>query len=181
MVRLFLALTLPEDICAELIRVQNALQKLDLIDGSFVKKEDLHITLKFFGDIDQALVPTIIEKMESISHSPFEVSLKNLEVFSAKDQINFIYVAVESPDLFTLANAIEEAYAKIMPREQRPYRPHITVVKVKNIKNQNHFLETLKHMHIKPLSCIEDRFVLMQSKIDQGSNYRILHERLLKT
>jgi 2'-5' RNA ligase len=99
-----------------------------------VERENLHITLKFFGETDK-LTP-IEEKLKEIEgeFTPFQVSLKGIGAFPSAKRAIVLWVGIEEgqDNLKELYSSIEN---KILPigfeKEDRGFTPHITFGRVK--------------------------------------------------
>lgn len=95
----------------------------------------IHITLKFLGETDEALVPKISEAMtraaEGIKH--FELRFKGSDAFPSKNNIRVIWVGMnDALPLGTMATRLDESMASLgFERERRPFAPHLTVARTK--------------------------------------------------
>ncbi|HXW60099.1 MAG TPA: RNA 2',3'-cyclic phosphodiesterase [Myxococcota bacterium] len=175
MARLFVALLLPEEIKDELLKAQKAVRKLNQVEGNFIRRENLHLTLKFLGHIEEALIPPIIEILRLIKADPIELSLHHLGTFPQRNRIHVVWASVMSNALHTLAKDINNALIDLSPSEERAFQAHLTLVRVKKIRREAHFLESLQHIAMKPLSFFAHQFVLMESKLShEGATYEVM-------
>lgn len=125
MIRLFVAIHPPEDIRDLLI---------DSIDdvGNFrwQSDEQLHLTLRFIGEVERPLAEDIAAALDTIRFPPFTVRLDGLGSFDHRGG-GSIWAGVDPRDQVTrLAAKVERAcqFAGLEP-EHRAYRPHITIAR----------------------------------------------------
>lgn len=108
---------------------QEKLQK-DGAKGYWRRGENLHLTLKFLGEVDPAQIARVKAALELASKkvNPFALTLGGLGVFPNLREPRILWMGVKSPDLIRLQASIDEELAKVgFPREQRTFRPHITL------------------------------------------------------
>lgn len=133
--RLFVAVDLPEAIKEEITKISAQLPK----DGvRLVSKENLHITLKFIGEVEIKKVEEIKSKLRSIKMKNFECKLKGVGVFPNENYIRVVWIGIESETLLQLAKKVESTLIDIGKKEDREFSPHLTIARVsKKIDLQN--------------------------------------------
>jgi RNA 2',3'-cyclic 3'-phosphodiesterase len=132
--RTFVALNLP---AVERQRVHDAL--LPLHDRSlpvgWTAPDAMHLTLKFIGDIEGAEVAQLDTTLRDIAgrHDPVELRLGGLAAFPSLRRASVLWVGIaEDAALMALQADIELALSRLgYPREQRPFRPHLTVARTR--------------------------------------------------
>ena len=127
MPRLFTGIEIPAEQREQLARLRQPLPGLKWVDP-----ENLHITLRFAGDIDNTRAAELADYLAGISVNAFEIRLAGLGVFGGKDPRS-IWVGLEAgPELDALARANERAArAAGLPPESRSFKPHVTVARLK--------------------------------------------------
>ena len=129
MPRLFVAIDLPEEI-------QDLLAPLCLgLPGArWVPREQLHLTLRFIGEIDGGLSREIDAALEDIRSPPFIVRLAGLGHFPPRKMPRVIWVGVEPrEDVIALRNRVESTLIRIgLEPEGRRFSPHVTLARLKN-------------------------------------------------
>ena len=128
MIRLFAALTLPDDIRAGLVRRQTGL------DGArWVAPENLHITLRFFGELREDVARDLDGELAQVDVPPFEIVLERAGAFGEGDDVSVVWAGVEeSEPLHHLAAACETAARRAgLKPEKRRYKPHVTLAYLK--------------------------------------------------
>ncbi len=105
----------------------------------WVNKNNIHITLKFFGDTPESKIDTITELLQQASREsdPFELSIKGCGTFGSPRFPRIIWVGLEKNEqMHNLYENINKKLAKEgYEPEKRGFSPHLTIGRVKNIKN----------------------------------------------
>ena len=100
-------------------------------DARWARVEDLHVTLKFIGHVDDAAVGKIRAALASIKSEPFEVRFAGAGFFPNPNAARVFWAGVDGGDsLPSLASSIDAAMEKLVfPRETKPYHPHLTLAR----------------------------------------------------
>ena len=128
-VRLFLAIELPDDVRSHLLvarqRLETALPKI-----AYTKPANLHLTLKFLGEVDKKRVDPIKESLSKIATQRIELHAAGIDCFPARGPVRIVTAAMNGtlPPLRALVDAIEQRCKFLgFEREQRAYKPHVTL------------------------------------------------------
>ncbi len=132
--RAFIAVELPEEIRQEVASLQADLRAAGA-DVKWVEPVNLHLTLKFLGDIEEAQVGSLKEALRSstLHLPPFTVSLEGIGAFPKTTFPRVIWVGVSQgkEELELLAQKVEEATNSLgFPKEERPFSAHLTIGRV---------------------------------------------------
>jgi 2'-5' RNA ligase len=125
MPRLFAGLEIPEDI-------RSALSALEVpIPGAdWGEEDDYHITLRFFGDVDDAQEAALHDVLDTLSADAFEVTIAGLATFGAEPRTVHAVVA-DTPGLTSLARAMDRLATGVgCARPRHPFRPHVTLARL---------------------------------------------------
>ncbi len=129
MARLFVAVKLAPDVADRICRAQAELAPL-LNDIRWIKRESLHLTLKFLGHVDDGRIGAIQTAVEAaVAPLPrFDVSCRGLGAFPDIRRPRVFWAGLDGGALPTLADATEAALEPLgFPREQRAFKPHLTI------------------------------------------------------
>lgn len=123
MYRLFAALDIPEEVGDALLEIS---QKVT--GASWRPIENYHITLRFFGELDGSAARDLDDELGAISASQMQLRLKGAGWFGSSEPYS-LWAGVERNDaLNSLASKCERAARRIgLPKEKRPFRPHVTL------------------------------------------------------
>lgn len=179
----FIGLPIPEEIARLLAEKQNIL-KGQLDYKQWPGKEDFHITLKFLGAVDTETLAKIQGVLSSLmTHSSFSCNVNGIGTFGKEGSPRVLWAGVElSQPLKDLQDEIEEAAATCgFPRENRPYRPHITLGKKWNgPADRDRLQAALDAAAIQPMTFKADHFVLYEIRPGQTPKYRVVASYALK-
>lgn len=134
-IRAFIAIELSEDIQTQLGEIISELKrKIGDVPIRWVPVRNIHLTLKFLGDVSIANLDMLKEILRSItaSHSKFSISVGGIGAYPKPQQPRVIWVGVEAPpDLIAIQHSIESEAARLgYTRERRPFAPHLTLGRV---------------------------------------------------
>jgi len=131
-VRLFVALEIPDEVRRALGEIIARLQKTGR-GARWVRPEGIHVTLKFIGEWEN--LPGIQAALSGTRlPTPVEARFRGLGFFPHERHPQVLWAGVEaSPNLAELAAAIDERLAAVgIGREARPFRPHLTLARIKS-------------------------------------------------
>jgi len=172
--RLFTAIELPRDVRERLVEAQSEL-KLKLSGKiSWTAPQNLHVTLKFLGEVSDADVVRVRDALRSIAIPRFSISISQLGTFPPRGPARVLMADVAEPTelLVKLFDAIEDVCEPVgFAREQRAFHPHVTLARLRAPRRISRELESVR---LKPLPAFEIReFVLMESRLTAvGSEYQ---------
>jgi len=164
MMRLFTGLELPSDITLDLNFMQGG-----VMGARWIDRESFHITLRFIGDINDALGRDVAQALGETEIRPFSIRLKNIDVFGGNKPHAIIARVEENAEL----NRIQMAHERIcqslglMP-EGRKFIPHVTLARLRDPDPLalRHFIESHALYRSRPMEI--ERFVLFSSKPSRG-------------
>lgn len=109
-------------------------------DVKWVKRQGMHLTLKFLGEVPETMIPDIVRSIEKAcdSRESFRISFKGTGFFPPKSKHpRILWAGVEeSSELIVLHKRIENELKKLgFQREKRQFHPHLTLGRVKSKKN----------------------------------------------
>ena len=126
MIRLFTALSLPDELRPRLAALGSG------IDGArWVEPENLHITLRFIGEVDRHRANDIADLLAGIRFAPFDVRIEGLGSFDRKGVVDTLWAGVQPRDpLAQLHRKVDRACVRAgLAPEGRAYLPHVTLAR----------------------------------------------------
>src|SRR5687767_13170747 len=129
--RLFLAIELSDELRNHLVKMQDGVRSL-ATNLSFTRPENLHLTLKLLAEVPDPDVPSLTDALNTIPRvGEFSLSTTGIICFPDRGRVRVISANVNAPhNLLQLHTQIETAMqAKGFARENRAYRPHITLAR----------------------------------------------------
>ena len=179
MLRAFIAIELPVDLQIEISQLIERLQKkAGKSSVRWVSTENIHLTLKFLGDIPSSEVAKIQDLLiiESARHQPITLEIGKLEAFPGQKRPRVILLGVDTPiELASLQRGLETTLAKQgYPIEQRPFSPHLTLGRVRetaSISELASLTSSLIDVKIEPLEkVLVDKIHLFKSDLKPGGS-----------
>ncbi len=172
MSRLFTGIEIPPELREELARL-----RVPLPGGKWIEPENLHLTLRFVGDLDNIQATEFADRLGTIDTDAFELRLAGLSTFGGNEPRS-IWAGVEaSPALEALARANDRAArAAGLPPEGRAFKPHVTVARLKYASADDiaRVLQRIGAFRSRPF--LIGRFVLFSSKPKTGGAPYVVEE-----
>ena len=119
----------------------NAIAKLQSelkIKAKPVSKENMHFTLLFLGEISDDMAPKIMEVLSSVSFNPIEMKLIDIGTFPNSRSPRVVWIGVDkdaAKKLVELAQQVEEKLRPLGFRSDKPFKPHLTILRIKDRMN----------------------------------------------
>jgi len=126
--RLFVAVVPPAEVAMALADRLDSLS----IPGRHVPPINWHITLRFVGRVDAVTYDRWLASLEQVEGEPLRMRLEGLGAFPRPQSATVVWVGVMAPGIERLAAMVEEATQRAgIPAEERPFRPHLTLARVR--------------------------------------------------
>lgn len=169
MKRLFFALW-PDDESRQQIDQLN--QQITLPDSRKLIPDNLHITLVFLGNVDDAIAAAVQRRAGDIIAPPISLQFDELDYW-VKPKVVCLTCQRQPKAVYLLVNALTRMLVDYPIRvEQRPYRAHITLARKAKQRPQFNF---------NPVMINADSFALVEStSTDNGVRYQVIERWLLK-
>ena len=171
MLRLFAAVPIPDEAAKALAAHQTGVR-----EARWRPPETLHLTLRFFGDLDERRAEDIASALESAAGEAFDLTLSGAGCFGEGERIRAIWAGVEeSPALRRLAARCETAARRAgCPPETRNYAPHVTLAYLRRAPEAE-VAEWIAHNNLLRISPFHiERFGLYSSwPSEDGSRYEL--------
>ncbi|MBI1404737.1 MAG: RNA 2',3'-cyclic phosphodiesterase [Caulobacter sp.] len=128
MIRLFAAVAIPYETARGLTAHQTGLE-----GARWRPVEEMHITLRFFGDVREDVAEDLDAELSAIAAAPFDLELTGAGHFGEPQDIHAVWAGVaESEPLRALHRRCETAARRAkLPPDSRSYRPHVTLAYLK--------------------------------------------------
>lgn len=167
--RLFIAFDVSDEVKSYL----SGLQK-QLPDSNSILAIEFHLTLKFLGEVDEEQVPEIISCLKKVKFSKFFAKTGSLGVFPSEKMVRVVWVGLNPEDKIL---ALEKHISEVLPDfvDNHEFHPHITLSRIKFVKNNSSFIKKLKSIKTKEIEFEVGSFKLVQSVL---APTRAVHEVL---
>ena len=147
-IRSFLAIDLAEDLKPKIADVQRQFKKTDA-NIKYVPSQNMHFTLKFFGNIDEDMVEEISEAVEKVikSYSSFDLSIGGCGSFPNQNTIKVLWIGInEGSPIADLQKELDVEFKKLGFRKERNYISHLTIGRPRNAKNKKQMKDAINSL-----------------------------------
>ena len=185
--RLFCAFELPEalrrSIAEHSQRVREAVP--DAV-ASWSRPENIHLTVKFFGNVDQAKAPAITAAATRVvkEFSPIRIEVGKTGVFPRPSRPQVLWIGVEdaSGALAKFQQTLEDEFAREgFSKEDRAFKPHLTIARIRRPQNANQLADAHLRMEFSPVEIVLSELVLFRSELSsKGSKYTSISRHRLE-
>ena len=168
--RSFIAIEIPDDIKKELIEAQSRL-KSSGVEASWPRPEGIHLTLKFLGEVPETGILKIMEGLrQSVAGTaPFRLNVEGIGACPGPKNARVAWIGLsgDTETLKRLQAAIENAMGRLgMEHEERAFKPHLTLGRIKYIRSRDRWLKALEEMRDIKLSGFDITSIsLMKSEL----------------
>lgn len=164
MPRLFSAIELPERLREDVSALETPLP-----GAVWTHEDNLHITLRFAGDIDNRVADEFAVELDLIDLDAFSLQLSGVGAFGGQDP-RILYAGIApSTALEALARANERAARNAgLPVETRTFKPHITIARLRRGRGEAVARFLQRHARFSSAPFAVTRFVLMSSRPKTG-------------
>lgn len=129
--RLFVAIDFPQSLAAKIADLAPEIRGVRAMEI-----EQMHLTLGFFGDVPAELDLALREKLNAISFHAFFLPASGIGTFPSKGSPNVIWIGLGAghPHLFQLHKRVQEAALAVgLEADLRPWHPHITIARCRDL------------------------------------------------
>ncbi|MDD6534138.1 MAG: RNA 2',3'-cyclic phosphodiesterase [Methanosphaera sp.] len=148
--RAFLAIELNDYVIENILKTQQVLDENSTSRLKHVERENMHLTVKFFGDINERKLKQIKRIInETIeSYKPYTMKVAGVGAFANIKHPKTIWTTVKDKEKNTinLIRNLDDKFADIGFKKERSYKPHITISRVKQLNDAQNLSKTLSDM-----------------------------------
>ncbi len=180
--RVFCAVELPHDVHAQLEdHIARLRKEIPDVAASWGRGENIHLTLKFFGNVDVNRIEAISAAIDRAvkDSAPFEIGVGKTGSF--RSQVLWIGVIDPSGKLSALHKQIEaECAAEDFEKEDRAYRPHLTIARIRRPDGARRLADAHLQMQFENVAVTVKEVVVFRSELSpKGSKYTVISNHRL--
>lgn len=153
--RCFLAIDINPNLVEKIETIQAEFKKTNN-NVKYVEKENLHFTLKFFGNVTNTQINEIKEAIkkvlyninnEIISNSENEIAIEGIGTFPNKNYIKVLWIGTKNNSfLAKLQKDLDSEFEKLGFKKEKNFKTHLTIGRIRNLKNKNEFKEKMEEL-----------------------------------
>ena len=184
--RVFCAVELPENVKTQLQEHASTLRKAyPDVAASWTRIENVHLTLKFFGNVDIDRIPAISAAIARTveGFAPIKISVGQTGVFPKRSRPQVLWIGVSDPssELSKLQQHLEdECSSEGFAKEDRAYKPHLTIARIRNPHGARALADTHLQTEFELIDLTLSDLILFRSELSpKGSRYTVISHRPL--
>jgi len=169
--RLFIGITLPQSIVDEINRIA-----FGIAGARWLKPEQMHLTLRFIGEVDGSVFRDIGQALYEISEDSFDIYLQGVGLFPPRGKPRVIWAGVApSESLSHLQKKIESVVVRAgLSPDGRKFTPHVVMARLKDIPVSRVTDYLVANSLFQSQSFAVDEFCLISSQLgSEGASYQI--------
>lgn len=161
--RVFIAVEFSDEVVKEVARVQGLLENVKFT-GKLTELENLHLTLKFLGEIEEDKLEKVRGKLKEIKFGKMKLKLGKIGIFSIGGKPRIVWIKVEGKAIYELQKKIDETLKDLLKPEER-FMGHLTIARIKYVKDKKGFVSHIEGINTKPVAFDVDCFKLKKSEL----------------
>ena len=184
--RVFCAVELPDVIRARLEdHVRRLREAVPEATASWTLVENIHLTLKFFGNVAVDRISLIGEAASRVvkEFSAFQIGVGKTGVFPKASRAQVLWIGVSDPSgkLSGLQRRLEDEFAKDgFEKEDRAYRPHLTIARIRRPEGARRLADAHLQMEFEAAEIEVKELIVFRSELSsQGSKYTAISRHQL--
>ena len=143
--RAFLAIDIDEDLKAKIYKIIKEFKQIDA-NIKYVELDNLHLTLKFFGDIDTEGIELLSSKISSVveNFEKFPIKIKGCGAFPNTNRIKVIWLGIDEDELVKkLHDELDGEFVKLGFDKDKKFSTHLTIGRMKSAKGKSKVKSTI--------------------------------------
>ena len=179
--RLFVGIELPEELRRRMVMIQTGVER-----AKWVAEENLHLTLRFIGEVSGDVASDVAEALSTVHAAPFLLTVDGAGHFESRKRVRALWLGIERSDALNgLRDRIESALVRAgLEPERRKFKPHITIARL-NDGSPGMAREWLaSNTMFRAIPFTVEKFVLFSSHLSREkaiytvqAEYPLLHEK----
>ena len=137
--RAFLAINVDEDLKAKMYKVIKQFKQTDA-NIKYVDLENIHLTLKFFGEIDSDGIELLSSKISGVvsNFDKFKIKIKGCGAFPNTKRIKVIWLGIDDDKLIKqLHDELDKEFVKMGFDKDKKFSSHLTIGRMRNAKGKD--------------------------------------------
>jgi 2'-5' RNA ligase len=118
-------------------------------DLKLVNPQNIHLTIRFLGDIPTSMVDAIHEEMKQLTFKPFTVEITGLGAFPKPTYPRVVWAGIRKG-----ANELQDVFSQLEPRlrglgfkpDRKGFSPHLTIARVRTGRNKTQLVKLISEM-----------------------------------
>jgi 2'-5' RNA ligase len=174
--RAFICIEFPDEVVKEAARVQEVLEN-QKFNGKMTELENLHLTLKFLGEIDDVKIEKIKEELKKIKFRKFKANLGEIGAFSFRGNPRIVWMKICGKEIWELQAKIDLAMENCGFKKEERFMSHLTIARIKYVKDKKGFTDYAKNIKTREVVFEVAKIFLKKSELKaDGPVYHTIEE-----
>lgn len=164
-------------------KIQDVQEKLveTQADLKVVKPKNIHITMRFLGEISSETIEKVIEQMEEIKSQSFDIEFKGIGTFPNIKYPRVIWIGIKKG-----SDELKEIYTQLEPRlnkigfnpDKKGFSPHLTIARLRSGRNRKTLIDILRHLEFLEIGILRAEILRLKKSnlTPSGPIYSTIHE-----
>ena len=150
-------------------------------DLKLVKPQNIHLTVRFLGNISPPMVDAIYEEMKQVSFAPFEIELRGLGAFPRLSHPRVVWAGIRKG-----ADQLVKIFGQLEPRlrglgfkpDTKGFSPHLTIARVRTGRNKAQLIKLVRELEDYEFGAVKAECLKLKKSVltPQGPIYTTLRE-----
>jgi RNA 2',3'-cyclic 3'-phosphodiesterase len=172
--RCFIAVKFEPEVEVEIKRVQNELWKYGFV-GKLTEEENLHLTLKFLGEISIERLEEVKLKLKGVDFEDVECVLGDAGIFNFRGNPKIVWIKINGRGVFHLQRKIDIALSEVGFALEERFMSHLTIARVKYVKNKSGLKKYVSGLGVRKKKFKIKGFELFESVLkEMGPDYSLI-------
>lgn len=146
-----------------------------------VKPHNVHITLRFLGNITQDMINQIYEKMKKVSFKPFDIEIEGIGVFPKPTRIRVIWIGIRdgADELMNIFNQLEPQLQSLRFKpDPKGFTPHLTIARVRGSQHKAELIKRIQELRNQEFGVVKGECLRLKKSVltPKGPIYSTLKE-----
>lgn len=137
-------------------------------DVKLVAPANVHLTLRFLGEIEESIIQEVTDAMNSVGFQPFDIQFKGVGAFPSLSRINVVWVGIRKghEELAEIAGRLEPKLRAIgIPSDKKGFSPHLTIARVRTGRNRDRVAELISELSEKDFGSMRAGSVRLKKSV----------------
>lgn len=173
--RTFIAIDFPDEVIKEIARLQSLISKKKFT-GKLTELGNLHLTLKFLGEITEETLKKVKTALKKVKFSELSLSLGEIGFFKHGKNPRIVWIKINGESVWQLQKQIDSVLSTLFKPEER-FMSHLTIARINYVKDKGDFIKHVKNISARSIKFNISSFKLKLSELNpSGSIYTTLQE-----
>lgn len=173
--RVFICIDFSDEVIKEVARIHDSIKKVKFT-GKLTELGNLHLTLKFLGEINENKLEEVRKRIRGIKMEKIDAKLGKVGIFSIRGNPRIVWIKLEGKGIHELQKKIDEVLKDLFAEEER-FMSHLTIARIKYVKDKKGFREYMENVSVRDVKFKINSFKIKVSELKpSGPIYTTLEE-----